>query len=189
MKPRAAVCARGSLRLPRAHHVAVYAIGIGLWLSGGLWLLFHYFVQHPGPFGPVPNPLEPWWLKLHGAFAFAAIWIFGLLWGVHIVAGWYTGRRRGTGGLLAAVLGWLVVSGYLLYYLGDETLRPLVSLLHWSIGLALPAAFAAHRLAEGHRVRRAEPQQPSRQAFHPHPMQPPFAGRGSRGHRSKSESR
>jgi len=22
----------------------------------------HYFVVHPGPFGPVSSPLEPWWL-------------------------------------------------------------------------------------------------------------------------------
>jgi hypothetical protein len=169
--------AHGSLRLPRARHVAVYVVGIGLWLSGGLWLLFHYCVQHPGPFGPVPNPLEPWWLKLHGAFAFAAIWLFGLLWGIHILAGWSAGRRRGTGGLLMGALGCLIVSGYLLYYLGDETMRPLVSFVHWGIGLALPAVFAGHRLLEPRRAGRAASRQVPQPAFQ-HFAQPPLAGPG-----------
>jgi hypothetical protein len=130
MKRRSTVQPRIPMRPPRSRHIAIYVIGVGVWLSGSLWLLFHYFVVHPGPFGPASSPLEPWWLKLHGAFAFAAIWIFGLLWGVHIPAGWSGGRRRGTGGLLVTILGWLVLSGYLLYYLGDETARPLISLLH-----------------------------------------------------------
>jgi hypothetical protein len=172
MKRRAASRARIPVRLPRSRHIAVYAIGIGVWLSGGLWLLFHYFVVHPGPFGPTSSPLEPWWLKLHGAFAFAAIWLFGLLWGVHIVAGWSGWRRRGTGGLMVAILGWLILSGYLLYYLGDETVRPLISLLHWVIGLAVPVAFTAHRVFEKSPVRRASTRQASWPASHPAPRQP-----------------
>ena len=84
----------------------------------------------------------------------ASIWLFGLLWGVHILAGWSGGRRRGTGALMVSVLGWLVVSGYLLYYLSDETVRPLISLLHWVIGLAVPVAFTAHWVSEQSQVRR-----------------------------------
>ena len=148
-----------SIRLAPVRRAAVYAIGLGLWSSGGLWLLFHYFVVHHGAFGPSPDPAEPWWLTLHGAFAFAAIGMFGFLWGVHIVAGWSAGRRRRSGGLLAGALAWLMVSGYLLYYLGDEDLRAIVSVLHWSIGLASPIALIAHGLTRRHRaaVRMASP--------------------------------
>jgi hypothetical protein len=125
---------------------ALYIIGIGVWLSGGLWLLFHYFLVKQGEFGPTANPLEPWWLKLHGAFAFAAVWLFGLLWGVHISKLWHQKRKRWSGGILTAVCTLLILSGYLLYYVGDDRIRPLISALHWGIGLICPIFFAWHRL-------------------------------------------
>lgn len=127
--------------------IGLYIVGMGLWLSGGLWLLFHYFLQHPEQFGWSAHPLEPWWLRLHGAFALGGIWIFGLLWGVHIAPGWSTGERRRSGAVLTGILVWLVLSGYLLYYLGNEEARSIASLLHWATGLACPVVFAAHRLA------------------------------------------
>ncbi len=108
--------------------------------------MFHYFLVRQGEFGPTANPLEPWWLRLHGAFALAAIWMFGLLWGVHITKAWPHQRRRWSGGMLTGVFAFLIVSGYLLYYLGDDALRPIVSALHWGIGLACPAAFFLHRI-------------------------------------------
>ena len=132
--------------LSRSRRWALYIVGIGVWLTGGMWLLFHYFIVKQGEFGPTVNPLEPWWLNLHGAFAFAAVWIFGLLWGVHIAKLWPSKRKRWSGGILTAVFTLLILSGYLLYYVGDDRIRPLISVLHWGIGLACPAFFAWHRL-------------------------------------------
>jgi len=42
---------------------------------------------------------------------------------------------------LCAVLAVLVVSSYMLYYVGDEALREWSSLTHWAIGLGLPGVF------------------------------------------------
>jgi hypothetical protein len=92
------------------------------------------------------SPFELWSLTLHGAFAFAAIFIYGLLWGVHIPVRWLRGKRRVTGGLLAGVLGWLILGGYLLYYAGGEEFRAAVSVAHWIVGLAAPLGFLAHWL-------------------------------------------
>jgi hypothetical protein len=142
----------GSAALSRARRLGVYGVGIGLWLSGGLWLLFHYFVHVGGPFGSSPHPLEPWWLKLHGGFGFAGLWLLGLLWGAHIAYAWPQRRRRWSGGVLLGCMAWLVLSGYLLYYLGDEDLRAATSLLHWSLGLACPVVFLVHRLARRERA-------------------------------------
>jgi len=140
------VSVRKSGNFGRSRRWALYIIGIGVWLSGGLWLLFHYFFVEQGEFGPKIHPFEPWSLKLHGAFAFASIWIFGLLWGVHVSRAWPGLRRRWSGGVMTGVFAWLILSGYLLYYVGNENARSVVSILHWGIGLATPICFAFHRL-------------------------------------------
>jgi len=132
--------------LSRRRRWALYIIGSGIWLTGGVWLLFHYFLVKQGEFGPTTNPFEPWWLKLHGAFAFAGVWLFGLLWGIHIAKLWPGKRKRWSGGILTAVFFVLILSGYLLYYVGDDRIRPLISAVHWGIGLACPIFFVWHRL-------------------------------------------
>jgi hypothetical protein len=123
----------------------LYSVGIGGWLTGGLWLLFHYFFVARGEFGLEANPLEPKWLMLHGAFAFASIWMFGLLWGAHVTVAWPSSRRRWSGIMVTCLLLWLTVSGYLLYYTGNEMVRSTASVLHWTIGLGCPIAFLWHR--------------------------------------------
>ena len=137
---------RSSVHLARFNRWTLYVIGIGVWFSGVLWLLFHYFFVEQGEFGPKVHPLEPVWLKVHGAFAFAAIWIFGILWGTHVTKAWPGMRRRWSGGILVGTFLWLVLSAYLLYYVGSESARSVVSILHWGIGLASPICFGFHRL-------------------------------------------
>ncbi len=136
---------RSSVRLGRSRRLALYVVGCGVWTSGALWLLFHYLLVQQGEFGPKISTLEPWWLKLHGAFAFATLWIFGLLWGVHVTSAWPLNRRRWSGGILTGLLIWLSVTGYLLYYAADENARSWISVLHWTFGLAIPLAFISHR--------------------------------------------
>jgi hypothetical protein len=153
---------RTPLRLSRRRRHLIYAIGGTLWLSGALWLICHYFLMTKGPFGDTPSPLEPWWMRLHGAMAFGALWLFGLTWGVHIVAGWKTGRQRITGSIAAGVLAWLVISGYLLYYLTDDTWRNVSVLAHWTVGLALPVLLALHIVMGRKRATRSVQSNPNR---------------------------
>jgi hypothetical protein len=132
--------------LGRRRRWVLYIVGAGVWLTGGLWLLFHYFLVKQGEVGPTTNPLEPWWLKLHGAFGFAAVWMFGLLWGIHIAKLWPHKRKRWSGAVLTGVFALLILSGYLLYYVGDDRFRPVISALHWVVGLACPIFWVCHRL-------------------------------------------
>jgi hypothetical protein len=124
----------------------INVIGGALWLSGLGWILFHYFVRVKSEFGPGPSPYEPWWLKIHGAAAFGALFTFGILWALHVLKGWVSGQRRYSGGGLVALLIVLTVTGYLLYYAGSDELRSAVSLMHWIPGLALPLIYLIHRL-------------------------------------------
>lgn len=134
------------IKMGRRRRLAVQGVLFGVWASGLLWLPLHYFLMRKARFGTVPNPAEPWMLKAHGAFAFAALWTGGLLWGMHIVGGWRSGRRRWSGIAISAAGALLIASGWLLYYAGDEDLRAATSVVHWGIGLAAPVAFFWHRL-------------------------------------------
>lgn len=127
-----------------------------LWLSGGAWLLLHYFGRIEGEFGPEINPLEPWMLRLHGAALIPALLGFGGLFVVHMPKGWKDRRQRNIGLGLTALVGLLILTGYLLYYLGSDGLREWASLIHWAIGLAVPIIFIWHYVSrtEAHRARR-----------------------------------
>ncbi len=155
-RPRLRRPPAATARLTSVRRLAVNGVGLGLWATGAAWLVFHYFLQRHGEFGPEPSPLEPWWLRLHGAFAFATLWTVGLLWGVHVVNGWSFGRRRWSGAVMLGLFALLIVTGWLLYYAGSDRLRAAASLAHWSIGLGLPGLYLIHRLAERAR-RRKEP--------------------------------
>lgn len=128
--------------------------GIGLWLSGAAWLLLHYYGQAQGEFGPEMNPAEPLMMKAHGLVLIPALLGIGGLFVAHVPKGWHHREQRVAGTLLGALLTILTGSGYLLYYAGDEDLRAWTSLVHWAIGLMVPAVFVWHYL-RGRARRRA----------------------------------
>ncbi len=154
-----ATSARHPLRLSRKRRITLYGVGLGLWATGALWVVFHYFLMRTTAFGPAPHPLEHWWLSLHGLFAFATLGMFGFLWGMHIVGGWESRRRRISGSLLFAALSALVLTGYLIYYPPTEESLPVIALLHWVLGLASIVPFVVHRFwrSASHKRRRRLP--------------------------------
>ena len=145
---------QAGLRLSQRRKRALYAVFGGAWATGILWLFFHYFLMRQGEFGGEPHPLEAWWLRLHGAFAFAALWIGGLLWAAHIRPVLGRPGRRISGLLLLGMLAILAVTGYLLYYAVDDGLRDVMRWVHWLIGLALVLVLGIHVMrARANRVR------------------------------------
>ena len=134
------------LYLTRRGKLAIYGVFGAIWGSGVLWLIFHYFLQHQGEFGVEANSFEHPLLMLHGAAAFAALLLGGWLWKAHIAPWWDSSNRRHSGIVLIALAAMLIVSGWLLYYAGGETLREWTALAHWSIGLALALPLLVHAL-------------------------------------------
>jgi len=139
---------RGPLRLTRNRRIGLYAVAIGVWLTGGLWLIYHYFLEREGPFGFESHPLEKTWLILHAGFSFAAIWLLGMLWAIHIVRGWNMKWRRRSGGTMVGVMLVLVVSGCSLYYIDSQVIDEWTAILHWAVGLAALAVFFIHWLSK-----------------------------------------
>ena len=121
--------------------------GSALWLSGAGWLLLHYYGQSEGEYGPEMNPAEPWMMIFHGFFLIPALLGIGGTFVAHIPKGWFHLRQRTTGIALCTVLAVLTISGYLLYYAGNEAVREWTGLMHWAIGLAMPAIFGWHYIS------------------------------------------
>ena len=138
MRPRA--------YLSRRQRAWIYGVLGALWGSGALWLVAHYFFPARGDIGDTPGSAEPWLRALHGAAAFATLWLCGWMWATHVRPWWKNGKRRSSGVLLSAAIALLIVSGYLLYYAADETLRHWIAVLHWVIGLLLGAIVIVHAL-------------------------------------------
>ena len=149
-----------SPRLPALRRWSVYAVAAALWASGAAWVVAHFLLTKQGEYGPQKSPLEGWSLVVHGGAAMAALWTLGLLWAAHVQPGWSRRRGRWTGGVLLGAALVLSVTGYGLYYLGDEGLRDLTSWAHWLLGLAAPAAFLLHRFTKKPPTR-AKPKSPA----------------------------
>ena len=147
MSDRGATTRRGPLSMSARRRWILYVVDGGVWGTGVLWLIYHYFLRKQGPFGFVNNPLEHWWIVAHAALSFGAIWLFGLVW-AHVAGGWSMRWRRWSGGTLFGVLTVLIFSGYGLYYIDSQKIHSWVSILHWGVGLAALAAFVIHRLSK-----------------------------------------
>lgn len=126
--------------LPRWQEWSVYLSFGLLFVSGIAWLLLDKFVQVTGDFGPEHHPAEHVALIVHGVLAYAFLMVGGTMVPVHIALGWNTKRNRKSGVVFGATLLILAATALGLYYLGDEVLRPRVSIVHWVAGcVALPA--------------------------------------------------
>jgi hypothetical protein len=126
-----------------------------LFVSGALWLIFHYFFAVQTEFGEGPHPLQQWWLKLHGLSAMAALIIFGSLLLIHIRRAWHHHQNRISGGSMVALMVWLTLTGYALYYFGGEESRTIISAAHWIIGIAALPLLVLH-IVSGRRSRHRE---------------------------------
>src|SRR5205814_7393508 len=94
--------------------------------------------------GLTPCLSEPLLMKVHGAAAVVALIVIGGLLALHVPGGWAERRSRPSGSTMLAVCGLLILTGYLLYYAGNETAREVSSYVHLTLGLALPLLLGFH---------------------------------------------
>lgn len=112
--------------------------------SGLAWLVLDTAFRVEGEFGLAKHPLQVWMLRVHGALAMAALVAFGGALSNHVRPFWSARRNRGAGiALLALMLG-LTLTGYFLYYLGDEVWREGIATAHWIGGVLLAVALPLH---------------------------------------------
>ncbi len=134
---------RSSIRLSRRHEWFAYAVGASVFATGAVWAWLHYLSTSPNDFGGT-SPAESWMLKAHGATAMVVLVLLGTLLPLHVKFAWRAGRNLRTGLSLLGLFGFLVLTGYGLYYTGGERLRSWISAAHLWVGLALPPIMFLH---------------------------------------------
>ncbi len=133
---------RDSIRLGRRYKFFLYAVLIAVFATGLVWIWLHYFASRTGEFGS--NPGESWMLTLHGGFAIATMIMLGTLLPVHARLAWNAQRNRPNGITLLTVFAILVLTGYGLYYIGNDHIRSWTSHIHIVVGVALPIFIVVH---------------------------------------------
>lgn len=146
---------RDPLRFSRRLRWWFYSVFAALFISGAAWLAI-LLTQRSSDAESSIHPAQPTLMKLHGAAAMAALFLLGVLLPLHIRRGWKAGRNRSTGSVLIALCALLIVSGYALYYVGDEHTRHLSAVIHDALGVIFPASLAWH-IVIGRKSRRAVP--------------------------------
>ncbi len=113
-----------------------------LWLTGVGWLYFRYGT-HWEDLESNSNSTQVLLLKVHGAAAMFFLVVLGLVIH-HIGSGWRQKRQRLSGSLLAISCGALILTGWGLYYVGQESVRDIISQAHSWVGLFLPLIIFIH---------------------------------------------
>lgn len=139
------------MRLSRFYRRLVYWTLTLLVLSGAAWIVADQL--------KAGDDAEFWQrtvataLMVHGGAAMIMLLLLGILIESHMRRAWRARRNRATGVVMIAFNTLLVVSAFLLYYAGSETLRPWISNGHIVLGLAMPVLVLLHVIV-GRRARR-----------------------------------
>jgi MFS family permease len=128
----------GSAKPSRTQKRALYAVSALLWLSGAWWLYLSLLGRQ------AEDPTAPLLLEVHGAAAMGFLLVLGALLTDHLPRGWRQERERASGLSLVTLCAILIISGWGLYYFGQEQLRAATSWVHSVLGLLLPCAVGVH---------------------------------------------
>ena len=131
-----------ALALDRRFRWALYAAFALLFATGAAWLIADQLKDSPS--GEFWQATTANLLMVHGGAAMATLLLLGALFPTHIARAWRGRLNRVSGAIMAATNVALIVTAFGLYYLGSETVRPWMSLVHLAFGAALPGLLAVH---------------------------------------------
>jgi hypothetical protein len=141
------------VRISFRQGVYLHGVACVLFVSGGL-AAWYDLLEAAGRDGVLAPSFRTWSLKVHGASALLFLIALGALVPTHIQRAWAARRNRVNGVVFASALIVLIVTGYGLYYFGDEALREVARWIHLSVGLVEPAFLGLH-IVLGRRTRSA----------------------------------
>lgn len=147
---------RRGLQLSRRHRWFLHTTSLVLLLTGVAWAWLHR-LDEAGNLGDRWRSLKPALMTGHGLMAAGFVLLLGTLLPVHVRHAWHARRNRGNGAFFLTVVSVLTLSGYSLYYLGDETLRARCSDGHLWLGVVSPLLLFWHIWSGRRAASKAQP--------------------------------
>lgn len=134
---------RRGLQLSRRHRRMLYTACLTLFISGAAWAWLQH-LDEAGNAGDALVKLKQPLIAIHGFSAMAFVLLLGTLLINHVRRAWHARKNRKNGVFFLAATSLLTLSGYALYYLGNEDWRNAASQFHLWLGLAAPVLLAWH---------------------------------------------
>jgi hypothetical protein len=136
---------------------AVWSTSVATFATGVIYLWLKYLLVSEDPFAVVNHPWQPAVLKAHILVAPLLVFSIGLVtlrhvWR-HLRSDVREGRRSGV--LTVAILGPMILSGYLIQALTDEGWLKAMAISHIVLGVVYGLGLLAHQFAAGGRKARA----------------------------------
>ena len=129
------------MKLPHLQRYLSHITFFVLLFTGLIWLFFEFFVDYSSSL----HFLRIWSLRLHGAASYGFLIVFGMIISTHISFNWRVKKnRRISGIILVTFFVILILTGYGLYYSGNEQFRNFISYLHWICGSICSTFFIWH---------------------------------------------
>lgn len=132
------------ITMPGWFRKSLYGTFALAWCSGVCFFVLKTWFVIDGEFGPEKHPWQYSALQIHGATAFLMMITVGVMVGGHVQHAWKLNRHRKRGVTILALVGSLIISAYLLYYIAQDESREIVELVHLTIGFSLPIALILH---------------------------------------------
>ena len=134
---------RRAFQISPRHRRILYVVSLVLLFSGAVWAWAHR-LDEQGDAGVTLRNFNPWLMKAHGFAAVGFVLLLGTLLPTHVRRSWHARKNRSNGVFFLGVVSLLTLSGYALYYLGDETWRNATSQFHLWLGLSSPLLLFWH---------------------------------------------
>jgi cobalamin biosynthesis protein CobD/CbiB len=136
---------------------AIWSTSVATFVTGVVYLWMKYLLVSDDPFTVVNHPWQPIVLKLHILVAPLLTFAIGMVmlrhvWR-HLKARMRSGRRSGL--LTVAVLGPMIVTGYLIQAITHQGWLKAMAISHIALGLLFGAGLLAHQFAAGGKEARA----------------------------------
>ncbi len=134
-------------KIPNLYQNVFYALLAICWLTGvGFYILDIWFMVE-SEFGSEKHFLQLPSLQIHAATAFFIMVFFGAFFFGHMSRVKKMAHSQKSGWTLISALAYLIFSAYLLYYIGNESMRIFVMYSHLIIGFLLPVMLICHLIS------------------------------------------
>jgi len=135
-----------SALFPKNIKAILFFAVVNSWFTGVLFFILNRWFETETDFGFQKHPWVFPLLRFHGAAAFLMIFLYGVLLSTHVPKSWPTRRSRFFGIMLLSQQGLMILTGYLLYYLGDPTHKEITMYVHTTLGFTYPLVLLIHIL-------------------------------------------